>query len=45
MEEMTNDEIRMTMEVRIPNDETDCVIPASSFVMLSSFWFRHSTFS
>jgi len=46
---MTNDEARMTKEIRIPNDESSAPEPlqsirVSSFVILSSFGFRQLTF-
>src|SRR5262245_45333121 len=43
---MTNDEVRMTKQIRMTNDEPirRAHVRHSEFVIDSSFWFRHSTF-
>jgi len=46
MSEMTNDEFQMTKEILNPKPESDGRQPLrhSSFVILSSFVIRHSSF-
>jgi hypothetical protein len=44
VQQMTNSEVRMTKQIRMAIDELLCIQPFrhSEFVIVSSFWFRHS---